>query len=231
MLRKPALSPIWGGLMVILSLAMASCSSSPEVVSGAAPNAPAKPDAKAEESFFSRLLSSSQPVVIPEGTLLTITLDHAISSKSNRPGDSFSGSLASPILVEGKTVVPRGSTVKGVLVDAKESGRLKGVAHLAMSLESLEVEGKSYDLTTTTVTRTGSNHKKRNMILIGGGTGVGAIIGGIAGGGAGAAIGAAAGAGAGTAGAAITGKKDITLPAEARLQFKLEEPLTIQVRK
>jgi hypothetical protein len=66
--------------------------------------------------------------------------------------------------------------------------------------------------------RIGKNHDKRNGVLIGGGAGLGALIGGIVGGGKGALIGGAAGAGAGTAGAA-TGKKDIRVSAEHRRRF------------
>ena len=63
--------------------------------------------------------------------------------------------------------------------------------------------------------------------MIGGGTGVGAAIGGLAGGGKGAAIGALAGAAAGTVGS-MTGNRDIELPAESALTFKLDQPLTLK---
>ncbi len=53
------------------------------------------------------------------------------------------------------------------------------------------------------------------------------MIGGIAGGGKGVLIGSAAGAGAGTAGAAYTGKKDIRVPAETSLTFRLARSTTI----
>jgi len=66
--------------------------------------------------------------------------------------------------------------------------------------------------------------------LIGGGAGVGAVIGGIAGGGVGALIGSSVGAGAGTAGAAFTGKKDIRVPAETTLTFRLTRAVTIPVK-
>jgi hypothetical protein len=71
---------------------------------------------------------------------------------------------------------------------------------------------------------------KRNLGFIGGGAAGGALIGGLAGGGTGALIGSALGAGAGTAGAAATGKKEITLPAETRLSFRLRQPLAVTVR-
>ena len=65
--------------------------------------------------------------------------------------------------------------------------------------------------------------------MIGGGAGGGALIGGLAGGGKGALIGAVLGGGAGTAGAAYTGEKEIVLPAESMLSFKLTEPLIIKM--
>jgi hypothetical protein len=62
---------------------------------------------------------------------------------------------------------------------------------------------------------------------VGGGAGGGALIGGIAGGGKGALIGGLLGAGAGTAGAAFTGNKDISIPAESVVTFNLTEPITV----
>jgi hypothetical protein len=64
--------------------------------------------------------------------------------------------------------------------------------------------------------------------LIGGGAGLGAIIGGLAGGGKGAVIGGLAGAGAGTAGAAYTGNKDVVIPSESLITFRLAAPVTVK---
>src|SRR5262249_18509748 len=69
---------------------------------------------------------------------------------------------------------------------------------------------------------------KRTAVLTGGGAAVGGIIGALAGGGKGAAIGAAAGAGAGAGGSALTGNKDIVLPAESDIAFELSAPLDIR---
>jgi hypothetical protein len=86
-----------------------------------------------------------------------------------------------------------------------------------LALNSVEVGGKSYDLQTSKVSYRGGSHKTRNIALIGGGAGLGVAIGAVAGGGKRAAIGAAAGAGAGTATAAVTGKNDLTVPAETSI--------------
>jgi hypothetical protein len=162
--------------------------------------------------------------------MINVTLDQSVSSDKNRSGDEFDASVSSPVVMDGKTVIPKGARVHGRVVEARESGRLAHVAHLRLALRSVEVSGKSYDLETSAVIRTGGSHNKRNVEMIGGGAGLGALIGGVAGGGKGALIGAAAGAGAGTATAAATGKKEITIPAETPLTFKLAQPVTIQVK-
>ena len=87
----------------------------------------------------------------------------------------------------------------------------------------------SYDVKTNSVSRYLKGKGKRTATLIGGGAGGGALIGGLAGGGRGALIGVAIGAGAGTAGAAYTGEKEIVLPAESTLSFKLTQPVTLKM--
>ena len=220
------LSHRFKGLAVVLlaALTFAGCAKEPNAEEAKAA------DGSSSGGMLSRLISSSTPVTLPEGTPITVTLDQTLASNQHRPGDEFDASLAAPIVVNGKTVIPKGAKVTGRVVDAKESGRLKGVAQLRLELASVEVNGKSYDLQTSAITRTGSNHNKRNTALIGGGTAAGAIIGGLAGGGKGALIGGAVGAGAGTATAAATGKKDITIPAETQLSFRLTQPVTVQVK-
>jgi hypothetical protein len=178
--------------------------------------------------IFDRIFGFTKPVTVPEGTNLTVILEQTISTARNRSGDEFDATVASPIVIDNQTVIPKDARVQGHIVEARPSGRLKGVARLDLTLDSVEINGKSYDIATEDEGRVGKNHNKRNAILIGGGGGLGALIGGIASGGVGAVIGAAAGAGAGTAGAAFTGKKDIRVPAETRLTFELAQPLSIE---
>ena len=168
------------------------------------------------------------PVVIPAGTLLTVTIDQTVSSKTNNNGDPFAASLAAPISVDGVTVLPTGTRAKGTVVQAESAGRVKGGAVLALTLDSLTVNGQPYSIQTSEFEETIKGRGKRTAIGAGGGAAFGLIVGGLAGGGKGAAIGALAGGGAGTAGTAFTGKRDITIPAETRLHFKLTAPLTVQ---
>lgn len=169
-----------------------------------------------------------EPVVVPAGTTLTVRLGQAVGSKISTPGQSFTASLATPVEVGGKTVIPSGAEAHGVVTEAKPLGRFKGGAVLQIKLNSITVSGAEHSIDTSAVTRAAKGKGKRTAVMAGGGAAVGALIGGLAGGGKGAAIGALAGGGAGTAGAAYTGNKDIVLPAESAVTFKLEAPLELK---
>jgi hypothetical protein len=198
-----------------------SSSSSPNQASGsAAPSAPASAPTPPPPS---------PPVVIPAGAVLTVTLDQTVNSKTASNGDSFVASLAEPVTVGGTVVLPAATKVTGTIVRAQSAGRFNGNALLQLTLDSLKVNGTPYPIQTTEFEDAGKGRGKRTAIGAGGGAAFGAIVGALAGGGKGAAIGALAGGGAGTAGAAFTGKKDIVLPAETRLHFKLAQPVSITV--
>lgn len=167
-------------------------------------------------------------VVIPAGTVVTVRLGSAVGSKISQTGQTFTASVASPVEIDGKTVIPSGADAAGVVADAKPLGRFKGGAVLQLKLTSITVNGKERPVETSAVVRSEKGKGKRTATMIGGGAGVGALIGGLAGGGKGAAIGALVGAGAGTAGTAYTGNKDVVLPAEAAVSFKLEQPLDLK---
>src|SRR5215472_4298763 len=183
-----------------------------------------------KKGLLGGLFESKKEVTIPEGSPFEVILDETLASNRNHAGDNFAASLSEPVVENGKTIIPAGAHVAGRVVDAKDAGRLHVPARLSVALSSVEVSGKSYDIDTTTIRRTGQNHDKRNLGFIGGGAAGGAVIGALAGGGKGALIGSAIGAGAGTAGAAATGKKDISLPAETRIRFYLLRSVTVTVK-
>jgi hypothetical protein len=166
-------------------------------------------------------------VNVPSGSAIMVTLDQSVSSKNAHAGQKLDGTVSQDLLVDGKVAVPKGSRAHLSVADVEESGRLSGVAKLWLKVDSVDVKGHNYRTTTRWSGQTGENHNERNVVAIGGGTGAGALIGGLAGGGKGALIGAAVGAGAGTAGAAATGKKDVTFPAETKLRFVTTKPVRI----
>ena len=189
-------------------------------------SAASNPDSNSP-GLLARLTRSERSLTLQEGTPVDVRLLDTIGSARNRSGDTFQASLDEPIRANGFLVVPQGARVTGRVVSARPSGHLQTPAELAVTLTSVEVGGREYEITTSTHSWRGRSHKGHDAKWIGGLTGAGALIGALAGGGKGAAIGAGAGAGAGTAGAYATGKKDITLGAETRLRFVLRQPVSV----
>ncbi len=167
-------------------------------------------------------------ITIPAGTRLRVSLIDAVSSDKSRPGDQFLASLAEPVVVNGRTVLEKGTKVTGRVVDAKESGRVKGRASIELRLTSVTREnGRQVSIATKPYAAVAQGTKKRDAAIIGGGAGLGAAIGAIAGGGKGAAIGAAVGGGAGTGTVLATKGKEIHYPPETRISFTLASPAEI----
>jgi hypothetical protein len=166
-------------------------------------------------------------IEIPRGAHLRVRLDQEIDTRRNRSGDGFSATLYEPVYNHGVAVLPVGTRFRGHLTASAPSRRLRGRAVLGLTLDSFHYQGREYRIDTSSDYRQSRSHKKRNLGFIAGGSGFGAVVGAIAGGGAGAAIGAAAGGGAGVAGAVITGKKQVTLRAEAPMIFTLRKPVVI----
>ena len=169
-----------------------------------------------------------EPLTVPTGTAITISLGSAVGSKLSKAGDNFTGSIAKEVLVGSAVAIPQGANVSGTVVDAKALGHFAGGALLQIRLDSINIKGADHPVQATAKSFTEKGKGKRTAVLAGGGAALGGIVGALAGGGKGAAIGAAAGAGAGTGGAALTGNKEIVLPAESDVTFELSAPLEIK---
>jgi hypothetical protein len=166
------------------------------------------------------------PPVVPVGTTLRVRLVQSVGSKISQTGQAFDATVSSSVRVKGETLIPAGARASGTVTEAHPSGRFKGGATLVLRLNSLRVGGQLYSIRTASYAQTSTGKGKRTAGFIGGGGGGGALIGGLAGGGKGALIGGLIGAGAGTAGAA-TGNRDITLPSETIVQFRLTSSLKL----
>jgi len=168
------------------------------------------------------------PLVIPAGTSIIVRMGNTIDTKTANAGDAFTGTLAHSIAVKGVVAIRTGAGVAGTVVDAKSPGRFKGEGYLSIALTSINVKGVPTRIQTSAYAQTLKGKGKRTGAFVGGGAGGGALIGGLAGGGKGALIGGLVGAGAGTAGAAFTGNKELTVPAESVVTFKLRNSITVQ---
>jgi hypothetical protein len=166
-------------------------------------------------------------VEIPAGTDIGVRLDSDLGSKISKPNTGFTATVSDSVRVKGQIIIPKGARAEGTVIDAKPMGKFKGGAVLSIRLDRVRTKWGSYPVSTGTIENTEKGKGKRTAAITGGGAGFGAIVGGLAGGGKGAAIGALAGAGAGAAGSAFTGTKDIVLPAETLLTFKLDHSVHV----
>ncbi|MFP5237482.1 MAG: hypothetical protein ACLGSD_16415 [Acidobacteriota bacterium] len=168
-------------------------------------------------------------VSIPKGTRLAIRVDQTISVKTSRPGDEFTGEIVEPIYAPDNSIlVPKGTRVRGRVDAAHRRGRFKGASYLDLRLTAMRLNGTEYPLETREFAESKRGKGRRTAGLIGGGAGLGMLVGGLASGGAGLLWGGLAGGGAGTAAAAFTGNRDLYIPAEAIVHFRLADDLVVQ---
>jgi hypothetical protein len=159
--------------------------------------------------------------------VLAVRLTETVSSDLNQPGDTFLASLASPIVIGDRVIVPEGASVKGKIVDARNARRFRGRSALVIEVTHLAYNGRTYGLRSSQYSKQGASRNAYAAAAITGGTGVGAIIGTVLGRGKGAAIGAVLGAAAGTGVQAVTKPASAELSAESALSLRLETPLTV----
>ena len=100
-------------------------------------------------------LSPSRSIVpsatrLPQGTSITVRLRTALSSATAHSGENFDGITEDPIVVDGHTIVARGTDFVGRVLEAKRSdGKDRG--YLRISLVSIQVSGKTVLLDTSSI--------------------------------------------------------------------------------
>ena len=171
--------------------------------------------------------SEPEQITLPYGTVLAVRLTETLSSDLNQPGDTFLASLASPLVVGDRVIVPEGASIKGKIVDARNAKRFRGKSALVVEVTHLAYNGRTYQLRSSQYSKQGASRNAYAAAAITGGAGVGAIIGTVLGRGKGAAIGAVLGAAAGTGVQAVTKPASVELSAESRLSLRLETPLRV----
>jgi hypothetical protein len=170
-----------------------------------------------------------RPVRVDAGTTVTIRMIDGVDSSVNQPGEIFHASLDAPLVVGNEVVAPRGTDVYVRLVSASQAGKFNGKSELHLELIKMELHGQSYPLISSTYSLSGGSQGKSTAEKVGGGAVLGAIIGAIAGGGKGAAIGAGVGGAGGGVYQATTHGKKVKIPSETKLDFQLDQPVTIMV--
>lgn len=167
-------------------------------------------------------------MTIPAGTWMTIRLNEPLSSDHNLPGDSFTGTLAQPVVVNGLVLAHRGETVIGRVSEAKKAGRVSGLSRLGLEVAAITLsDGNQVQVKTSLLQRQGPTSYGRDAAAIGATTATGAAIGAAVNGGVGAGVGAAAGVVASTIGVLLTRGRPTVVYPETPLTFRLESPVSV----
>ena len=122
----------------------------------------------------SRRLTNS--VSIPDGTLIEVRMIDEVNTGANKVGDSFEASLARDLNVGGRQIARKDSPARGRVVEVVSSGRLKRPALISLKLTELTLsDGRTVSIETSPYSIDGKSHALRNVGLIGGGAGAGAV--------------------------------------------------------
>jgi len=198
----------------------------------AAPAADAAPPARALPSTPAprpAAVASSDSVTLPAGQSLLVRMIDGVDSSKNRVGDVFKASLETDLVVGNTVVARKGTDVYGRLSNAQEAGHISGSSELQLELTRMVIDGKDYPIVSSDYTLKGKGRGSNTAKKVGGGAVAGAIIGAIAGGGKGAAIGAGVGSAAGAGVQIFTRGEQVKVPSETLLEFRLQQPATVQV--
>lgn len=169
--------------------------------------------------------------VIPIGSEITVTTDERIDSKDSSTGQLYSATISQDVQDgSGSVAIPAGSPAKLVVRDMTTGGTVHS-PEFVLDLFSVTVNRKEYRVVSSDVdvsSKRGVGANRRTAEFGGGGAAIGALLGGIFGGGKGAAIGAAGGAGSGLLTQVFTRGKQVKIPSESSLTFRLDRTLVLR---
>lgn len=181
-------------------------------------------DQRARQTAKPSVRNSTAPryrAVIPAGTTLKVSLLDGVDSETSSAGDNFTASLTESVVIDGATLLQKGTKVRGRVINADGAGRVEGRASIELVLTDIMQNDRMIPISTQTFAATAESTQKRDVGVVAGAAGVGAVIGAIAGGKKGAGIGAITGGGAGTGVVLATKGKQIHYGPETRLSFTL----------
>ncbi len=167
----------------------------------------------------------------PAGTELVVRTVETIDSQNVGADQAFSAIVEHDVTnASGGMIVPHGSSAQ-LMIRQVSSGGATGSPEMALDVQSITVAGRRYLVSTTDLTLasdTGIGRNKRTAEMVGTGAALGTVIGAITGGGKGAAIGVLVGAAGGGGAQVLTRGREVRVPAETILTFRLDRPVTLR---
>jgi len=159
-----------------------------------------------------------ETLVLPTGTSLIAVLLTGLSTDANSDGDPFVAITVEPIIVDGRTVVPAGSRIDGVLRDVQASGRIKDRARMTLVFQEIaDSAGKTHSMSASPLTVQAVSKTHNDVLKIAARSAAGAMIG------------AAAGAGAGTILVLATKGEGVELSQGVKLYVEMTGPTSFVV--
>ena len=177
--------------------------------------------------MFAIAMFAAASKVVPSGSEIKLRNDENIKASSASAGHTYQASVSEDVTdANGNVVIPKGSRATLMATKGSDPNQVE------LALRSLTVNGHRYSVASNSVAKNGGGKEgvgknKRTAKYVGGGALAGTLIGAIAGGGKGAAIGALAGGAAGAGAQTLTKGKNINIPAESEMTFRLNQDLQL----
>ncbi len=169
----------------------------------------------------------TRTATLTAGTMMVGALEHSVSTETSRVGDQVRLQTAEPVSLDGETVIPTGSTIRGEVTHANGGGRVAGAPELTLRFTELDSGGETYRIDAVPFRVRGRNDAAQSAAEAGGGAVAGGVLGAVLGGGGGAVKGAVLGAAIGTGVAIATPGDHLTLPAGQKLRIRLAAPVSV----
>lgn len=157
-------------------------------------------------------------VTVPAGTSFLVRTSQTLSTDQVSSGHRFTTRLEADLVADGQVVAPRGSTVYGIVTQAKKSRRASGTASLSFTLTDIMINNQMKPIVTNEVGGESANTAGKTA----GTTARGAAIGGLIGGSSGAKDGAKVGLGV----SLLSRGNSATVPSGSLLDFRLMQPFS-----
>ena len=183
----------------------------------------------------------AQPLQLPVGTAVRMKLETPISTQTNKAGDRFAGRVTEAVMLNGKTVIPVGTSLEGRVVHTSEPRRIRGTPTIDLHPDMVVLpNGEKYTLDAVVVDTSarpqtdvndegqikGRGHDGKDWREMGIGAGAGAGVGALVDGKHGALIGATVGATASVVHWLVK-RRSADLPAGTEIIMELSRPMAL----
>jgi len=180
------------------------------------------------DTSLNRRWTGSGSMDLPEGTEITVRLEQALSSRTARVEDRVAATVARPVYVNNRMVIPAGTRVQGTVTQAEPAQRPSRGGRLNITFDRVLLDDGSTVNLNSRVVRVSEDIGSSDTVKHGA---IGGVLGGILGSVIGGTKGALIGVLLGGAGGAITANgDDVELPEGTVFTLQLDRPVTVMRR-